>query len=461
METEHVVILGGGFGGLAAAQALRRASVQVTLVDRQNYHLFQPLLYQVATGGLSPANIAAPLRSIFKRQKNVQVLLGEVRDIDLAERRILFDDGDLAYDWLVVATGSSHHYFGNEQWEAHAPGLKTIEDATEIRSRVLVAFERAEKETDPARIRQLLRFVVVGGGPTGVELAGTLAEIANDTLKHEFRSINPADAEIILLEGGDRVLPSYPGKLPSKAESQLKDLGVTVRTSAMVTDMEDDRVIVRIDGNPETIETYTVLWGAGVKASPLGTLLTQKANVQSDEMGRVPVEPDLSLRGHSEVFVIGDLARFDHGCEEPLPGVAPVAIQQGKHCAKTIRNRIAGKETRAFRYRDLGTMATIGRHRAVAVVGSWRFSGYLAWLMWLTIHLMYIVEFQNRLLVLIQWAWNYLTWNRSARLITNSSRATGALSPTRVDSSSRESEQPREPNTQTNETGLKVHRNGQ
>ena len=330
METERVVILGGGFGGLAAAQALRRAPVQITLVDRRNYHLFQPLLYQVATGGLSPANIAAPLRSVFKRQKNVQVLLGEVQDIDLAERRISYEDGDLVYDWLVVATGSSHHYFGNEQWEAHAPGLKTIEDATEIRSRVLVAFERAEKETDPARIRQLLRFVVVGGGPTGVELAGTLAEIANDTLKHEFRSINPADAEIILLEGGDRVLPSYPGKLPSKAESQLKDLGVTVRTSAMVTDMYDDRVIVRIDGNTETIDTYTVLWGAGVKASPLGMLLTQKANLQSDEMGRVPVEPDLSLRGHSEVFVIGDLARFEYSSEEPLPGVAPVAIQQGK-----------------------------------------------------------------------------------------------------------------------------------
>ena len=457
METERVVILGGGFGGLAAAQALRRAPVQITLVDRRNYHLFQPLLYQVATGGLSPANIAAPLRSVFKRQKNVQVLLGEVQDIDLAERRISYEDGDLVYDWLVVATGSSHHYFGNEQWEAHAPGLKTIEDATEIRSRVLMAFERAEKETDPARIRQLLRFVVVGGGPTGVELAGTLAEIANDTLKHEFRSINPADAEIILLEGGDRVLPSYPGKLPSKAESQLKDLGVTVRTSAMVTDMYDDRVIVRIDGNTETIDTYTVLWGAGVKASPLGMLLTQKANLQSDEMGRVPVEPDLSLRGHSEVFVIGDLARFEYSSEEPLPGVAPVAIQQGKHCAKTIRNRIRGKETSSFRYRDLGTMATIGRHRAVAVVGSWRFSGYFAWLMWLTIHLMYIVEFQNRLLVLIQWAWNYLTWNRSARLITNSRRATASLSLKRTERSARESEQPSQPNSQTVESRTEVH----
>ena len=453
METERVVILGGGFGGLAAAQALRRAPVQITLVDRRNYHLFQPLLYQVATGGLSPANIAAPLRSVFKRQKNVQVLLGEVQDIDLAERRISYEDGDLVYDWLVVATGSSHHYFGNEQWEAHAPGLKTIEDATEIRSRVLVAFERAEKETDPARIRQLLRFVVVGGGPTGVELAGTLAEIANDTLKHEFRSINPADAEIILLEGGDRVLPSYPGNLPSKAESQLKDLGVTVRTSAMVTDMYDDRVIVRIDGNTETIDTYTVLWGAGVKASPLGMLLTQKANLQSDEMGRVPVEPDLSLRGHSEVFVIGDLARFEYSSEEPLPGVAPVAIQQGKHCAKTIRNRIRGKETSSFRYRDLGTMATIGRHRAVAVVGSWRFSGYLAWLMWLTIHLMYIVEFQNRLLVLIQWAWNYLTWNRSARLITNSRSTDKSFRAERANTSASQSEPSQENNSRLADTG--------
>ncbi|MHB8901117.1 MAG: NAD(P)/FAD-dependent oxidoreductase [Thermoguttaceae bacterium] len=456
METEHVVILGGGFGGIAVAQALRRVPVQITLVDRRNYHLFQPLLYQVATGGLSPANIAAPLRSIFKRQKNVQVLLGEVQDIDLAARHVYFNDGDLTYDWLVVATGSSHHYFGNDQWETHAPGLKTIEDATEIRSRVLMAFEQAEKETDPLRVRQLLRFVVVGGGPTGVELAGALAEIARDTLKHEFRSINPADAEIILLEGGDRVLPSYPGQLPYKAESQLKDLRVTVRTSAMVMDVQDDRVIARIDGKTEKIDTSTVLWGAGVKASPLGELLAQKAGLQSDSMGRIPIGPDLTVPGYPEVFVVGDLARFEHGSEGPLPGVAPVAIQQGKHCAKTIRNRIQGKETPSFRYRDWGTMATIGRHRAVAVVGSWRFSGYLAWLMWLTIHLMYIVEFQNRLLVFIQWAWHYLTWNRSARLITNSRRATAPLSLTRTDRSTREPEQPREPNSQTTEIGLEA-----
>ncbi len=291
------------------------------------------------------------------------------------------------------------------------------------------------------RVRQLLRFVVVGGGPSGVELAGTLAEIAQDTLKHEFRSIDPADAEIVLLEGGNRVLPSYPGQLPRRAEAQLEDLGVSVRTNAMVTDVQKNRVVARVDGKAEKIDTYTVLWGAGVKASPIGELLAQKAGVQSDSMGRIPVGPDLTVPGHPEVFVIGDVARFEHGSEEPLPGVAPVAIQQGKHCAKTIRNRIQGRESASFRYRDLGTMATIGRHRAVAVVGPWRLSGYLAWLMWLTIHLMYIVEFQNRLLVFIQWAWNYLTWNRSARLITNSRRATAALAPPRNDCTERESEQ--------------------
>lgn len=420
MVRQHVVILGGGFGGLVAARSLRRTDVRVTLIDRRNYHLFQPLLYQVATGGLSPANIAAPLRSIFKRQKNVRVMLAQARDLDLAKHCVLLEDGSVPFDTLIVATGSSHHYFGNDQWETDAPGLKTIEDATKIRSRVLLAFERAERERDPIVVRQWLRFVIVGGGPTGVELAGSLAEIARDTLRHEFRSINPADAEIILIEGADRVLPNYPAQLPRRAASQLEDLGVTVRTNAMVTAVEPDRVVIRVAEKTETIATRTVLWGAGVKASPLGRPLADQAGVPQDRTGRVPVTDKLTLPGYANVFVIGDLARFEHADGEPLPGVAPVAIQQGKYVAKLIRNRLQGNETLPFQYRNLGTMATIGRHRAVAYFGRWRFSGYLAWLMWLVIHLMNIVEFQNRLLVLIQWAWNYVTWNRSARLITNS-----------------------------------------
>ena len=288
-----------------------------------------------------------------------------------------------------------------------------------------------------------------------IAIASTRIATAKDTLKHEFRSINPADAEIVLLEGGNRVLPSYPGQLPLRAEAQLEDLGVTVRTNAMVTDVQEDRVVARINGKAEKIDTYTVLWGAGVRASTLGELLAQKVEIQSDSTGRIPVGPDLTVPGHPEVFVIGDRARFEHGSEEPLPGVAPVAIQQGKHCAQTIRNRIQGRETAPFRYRDWGTMATIGRHRAVAVVGSWRLSGYLAWLMWLTIHLMYIVEFQNRLLVFIQWAWNYLTWNRSARLITNFRRATAPPSTSRHDCSARKSD------FQTAETRMEVHRTSQ
>jgi NADH dehydrogenase len=413
-----VVIVGGGFGGLYAALTLRRAPVELTLVDRRNYHLFQPLLYQVATGGLSPANISATLRSILRGQKNAQVLLAEACNFDLAHRRVILTDGHLEYDSLVVATGSSHSYFGHDEWARLAPGLKTVEDATEIRGRIFTAFEAAERETDPKRIREWLTFIVVGGGPTGVELAGALAEIARDTLRNEFRSINPADARITLVEGADRILPVYPPELSAKAQRQLEQLGVTVRNGAMVTDIEPDRVTVRSGDETDVIATRTVLWGAGVKASPLGARLADAAGIQADRAGRVPVGPDLTVPGYPEVFVIGDLAHCLGADGKPLPGVAPVAMQQGRYVAKLIRARLNRRTLPAFAYRDYGTMATIGRNRAVAWLGRFQFSGYLAWLLWLFIHLMYIVEFEQRVLVLLQWAWNYLTWNRGARLIT-------------------------------------------
>ena len=414
----HVVIIGGGFGGLYAAKSLKRAPVQVTLIDRRNFHLFQPLLYQVATGGLSPANIAAPLRAILKRQENVRVLLGEAIDIDVSNRRVVLSDGEVSYNTLIIAVGVRHHYFGRNDWEELAPGLKTIEDATEIRRRVLLAFEAAERERVPERLRAWLTFVVVGGGPTGVELAGTLGEIARHTLKHDFRAINPADARIVLVEGMDRVLPPYPPTLSARAEAGLSRLGVTVRTRAMVTDIDADAVTIRCGERSERIPTRTVLWAAGVQASALGGILASATGAAVDGVGRVVVEPDLSVAAHPEVFVIGDLAHFSHQTGTPLPGVAPVAMQQGRYVATLIMRRLRGETMPPFRYRDYGSMATIGRAEAVADLGWVRFSGFFAWLAWLFIHLIHLVQFQNRLLVLIQWAWNYVTWNRYARLIT-------------------------------------------
>jgi NADH:ubiquinone reductase (H+-translocating) len=417
-DLHHVLILGGGFGGLYAAKSLRRAPLRITLIDRRNFHLFQPLLYQVATGGLSPANIAAPLRSILRKQKNVRVLLAEACDFDLPRRRVVLSDGEVEYDALIVATGSHHHYFGHDRWQQLAPGLKTIEDATEIRRRVLLAFEAAERETRPESVREWLNFVIVGGGPTGVELAGALAEIARNTLKDQFTSINPADAKILLVEGGPRVLPTYPPRLSEKAKAFLEQLGVAVRTGAMVTDVQPDSVTIRADGGEETVSTRTVLWGAGVKASPLGLKLAQAAGIQPDRIGRINVGPDLTVPGHPEVFVIGDLANFSHQTGEPLPGIAPVAMQEATYAAKLIAARQRGQTLPPFHYRDKGTLATVGRNRAVAVIGKLKLAGYFAWLIWLFVHLMYIVEFANRILVLVQWAWNYLTWNRPARLIT-------------------------------------------
>jgi len=422
-DTHRVVILGGGFGGLHAARALRRMPVHVTLLDRRNFHLFQPLLYQVATGGLSPANIAAPLRNVLKRQRNVRVLLGDAVGLDPSGRRIFLADGEIAYDTLLVALGSSHHYFGNDEWSRLAPGLKTIEDAIEIRRRILIAFERAERASDPTRIRALLTFVVVGGGPTGVELAGALAEIARDTLSHEFRSIDPSHARILLVEGSPRVLSAYPPDLSEKAVRFLTQLGVEVRTGSVVTDIRRDAIMVRAGEQVERIATETVLWGAGVQASPFSKILADATGAVLDRAGRVLVQPDLSLPTHPEILVIGDMAHFAHGLSSPLPGVAQVAMQQGAYAARLIGDRLQARRTPPFRYRDYGTMATIGRHAAVAELFGFRFAGYFAWLTWLCIHLVQLVQFENRLLVFAQWAWNYFTFNRAARLITNLPRA--------------------------------------
>jgi len=417
----RVVIIGGGFGGLYCARRLKRVPVDVTLLDRRNFHLFQPLLYQVATGGLSPANIAVPLRAILKRQANVRVLLAEATDIDIAGRRVILSDGDAPYDTLVVATGARHHYFGHDAWEPLAPGLKTIEDATEIRSRIFFAFEAAERETDEALRRAWLTFVVVGGGPTGVELAGALGELAHHTLRDNFRSIDPAQTQILLVEGLDRALPTYPPKLSQAAERYLRRLGVTVKTGSMVQDIQSDRVTIRHGETSHCLPARTVFWAAGVQASRLGKRLADATGVSLDRAGRVLVEPDLSLRGHPEIFVIGDLASFVHQDGKPLPGVAPVAMQQGQYVAKLVHARLAGRTHPPFKYRDLGSMATIGRAAAVVDMGAIKFAGVLAWLTWLFVHLMKLVQFQNRLLVLVQWSWNYLTRNRAARLITGES----------------------------------------
>lgn len=419
MDSRHrVVIVGGGFGGLYAARALGKADVRVTLIDRRNFHLFQPLLYQVATGGLSPANIAAPLRAILKRQKNTTVLLGEVVNFDLDRRLAILKDGTEPYDSLIVATGSRHHYFGHPEWEQFAPGLKSIEDATTMRRLILSAFEQAERSSDEEQRRALMTFVIVGGGPTGVELAGAIGEVAHATLRGNFRSINPGQARILLLEGVDRILNAYPPKLSAKAVKSLQNLGVTVRTETMVTDVQPDRVTIRTGGHTETIRAHTVLWAAGVEASPLAKVLAQATGAELDRAGRILVQPDLTLSGHPEVFVLGDMVNYPYQDGKPLPGVAPVAMQQGRYVADSIQRRLRNESPIAFHYHNRGTMATIGRAAAVADLGWITFSGLIAWLAWLFIHILYLIEFQNRILVLLQWAWNYFTRNRAARLIT-------------------------------------------
>lgn len=422
-KSHRVVVVGGGFGGLYATQCLKHVPVAVTLIDRRNFHLFQPLLYQVATGWLSPANIAATLRAILKHHKNTRVLLAEAVGIDVHNRRVLLDSGSVSYDTLIVAAGSRHHYFGSHHWEPFAPGLKTIEDAIEIRRRIFSAFEAAERAADTEQQSALLTFVIVGGGPTGVELAGALGEIANDTLKHDFRNIDPSKARILLIEATDRILPAYPPELAHKAEIALNKLGVEVQRQTPVTDVNSQAVTVKRADRLETIPCSTVIWAAGVEASFLGKVIADATGAKLDRGGRVLVEPDLTVPGRPEIFVIGDLANYGHQTGKPLPGIAPVAIQEGKYVAMVIKSRLTGTTPPAFRYRDRGNMAIVGRASAVADLGRLKFSGLLAWLAWLFVHLMHLVEFENKVLVLIQWGWYYFRRNRAARLITSSDSA--------------------------------------
>ena len=407
-NTPRVVVIGGGFGGLSAARALRDAPLRLTLLDRRNHHLFQPLLYQVATAALNPSDIAVPIRSILRRQKNAIVLMGEASSIDVANRKVILTDGELPYDYLVIATGATHSYFGHDDWAPYAAGLKTIEDAIEIRRRVLVAFERAEREADPERQREWLTFVIVGGGPTGVELAGALAEVAHHSLARDFRTIDPTRARILLLEGGPRILPPFTPELSEKAREQLNRLGVEVRTA-----IDSGGVFI----GSERIVARTVLWAAGVAASPLAKSL----GVPLDRAGRVPVTPELTVPGHPEIFVIGDLASMQQD-GKPLPGVAPVAMQQGRHSAENLRRVIRGEPPLPFRYHDKGSLAVIGRGAGVAEFTKLRWSGAIAWWAWLLVHIYYLIGFRNRVLVLLQWAWAYLTWQRGARLITGGPR---------------------------------------
>jgi NADH dehydrogenase len=418
MESKHrVVILGGGFGGLYAAKALKKAPIELTLLDRRNFHLFQPLLYQVATGSLSPGEIASPLRAVLRRQQNTRVLLAEATDLNAEQRKVILDSGELDYDTLIVATGSSDFYFGHDDWKQVAPGLKSIEEATEIRHKILYAFEAAEKEQDPQTRREWLTFVLVGGGPTGVELAGALGEIAHDTLRRDFRSIRPEEAVILLVEGSPRVLPTYPADLSAKAEASLVRLGVTVRNNTYVTGIDPMGVAVKTSTGQERIAARTVIWAAGVQASPFGGTLQRRAGAQLDRAGRVMVNPDCSLPGHPEIFVIGDLGHLEQDGKQ-LPGVAQVAMQQGAYVAKLIEKRLRGEAAPQFRYFDKGNLAVIGRASAVAQIGPLHMSGLLAWLTWLFVHLMYLVEFSNRVLVFIHWGFLYLTFDRGARLIT-------------------------------------------
>ena len=401
--------MGGGFAGLYCAEALRRQPVRITLLDRRNFHLFQPLLYQVATASLSPADIAHPIRSILKRQRNVEVWMAEVTDINVETRTVQLDDGTLRYDYLVIATGATHSYFGHPEWEHHAPGLKTIDDATELRRRFLLAFEAAEREADPEARRRQLTFVIVGAGPTGVELAGAMAEIARQAMPQEFRAIDTSTARIVLLEGGSRVLPTYPPELSQKAQEQLERLGVEVRTGALVTNILHDCVLV---GN-ERIDAANAFWAAGVTASPLGA----KLGVPLDRAGRVIVNMDCSIPGRPEVFVCGDLAHFERA-GVMVPGVAQGAMQMGTHAARCIAADLAEKPRKEFHYFDKGNLATIGRAAAVADIGPFKLWGFVAWLIWVFIHILYLIGFRNRLLVMLQWAWAYVTYQKGVRLIT-------------------------------------------
>jgi NADH dehydrogenase len=409
-QNPHVVIIGGGFGGLSAARALKRATVQVTLLDRRNHHLFQPLLYQVATAGLSPGDIAYPIRSILRRQKNARVLLEEVHSIDVERRELILSDTRLGYDFLIVAAGARHSYFGHDSWEDDAPGLKTLEDALEIRRRILLAFEMAEREIDEHRREELLTFVVVGAGPTGVEMAGAIAEISRYVLSSDFRNIDPRRARIILIEAGPRILPTFPEALAAKAEGMLRKLGVEVRLGAAVTAVDATAVTLK----NETVRSRTTLWAAGNAASPM----LKSIGATLDRAGRVLIRPDLTIEGHPEVFVIGDAAALVGTDGKMLPALAPVAIQQGRHAARNIMNSSAGHPYLDFHYKDRGSMTAIGRSRAIADFGKIRVSGLVAWILWVFVHIYMLIGFRSRTIVMFEWAVAYFTDRRGARLIT-------------------------------------------
>ncbi|MFO0996752.1 MAG: NAD(P)/FAD-dependent oxidoreductase [Alphaproteobacteria bacterium] len=414
----RVVIVGAGFGGLEAAKALKDAPVDLTIIDRRNYHLFQPLLYQVATAGLSPADIAQPIRGIVGRQKNTTIYMARVSGVDLDRREVIASHRRVAYDYLILATGARHAYFGKDEWERWAPGLKKIDDATDIRRRILTAFERAETESDPAEHRRLLNFVIVGGGPTGVELAGAIAELARRALAEDFNTIDPAQARIILIEGGPRVLATFPEALSRRAQRSLEKLGVEIRPGMTVTACDEGGVVA----GGERIEARTILWAAGVEASPAAKWL----GAERDKAGRIKVGPDLSVPGLTNVFAIGDTALANGPDGRPLPGVAPVAKQQGRFVGRLIRKRVAGPAaTAVFHYRNYGNLATIGRKAAVVDFGRFRLSGLLAWLLWGTVHVFFLLGFRNRLSVLLSWAWAYVTFQRGARLITGPGDAGG------------------------------------
>jgi NADH dehydrogenase len=414
----HVVIIGAGFGGLRAAKALARAPVRVTMIDARNFHLFQPLLYQAATGALSPAEISYPIRTILRRQRNAQVFMQEALAVDPAARKVILRRGEIAYDFLIVATGARHSYFGHDDWERWAPGLKTIEDAQQIRRRILLALEQAEMEADPARRQALLTFAVVGAGPTGVELAGAIAEIARHVMAKDFRAFDPRDARVLLVEAGPRVLSAFPEELAAKAEEALAGLGVEILKNAPVTELDGGSITC----GGRAIAAATVLWAAGVTASPLGRSL----GAPLDRAGRVLVEPDLSVPGHPEVFVIGDLAAFTHQGGAPLPGVAPVAMQQGDHAARNIRLSLECRPRQPFRYVNKGNLATIGRNHAVADFGFLRLSGFVAWAAWLLVHIVYLVGFRNRFVAIFNWAVAYLTYRRASLLIIGGAAEDGA-----------------------------------
>ncbi len=415
----HVVIVGGGFGGLYAAKALGKAPVRVTLIDKRNFHLFQPLLYQVATGGLSAGDISSPLRAILSKQKNVQVLMGEVTGVEAEAQTVHLKNGEtVGYDSLIVATGSSHHYFGKDEWSAIAPGMKTIEDALEVRRRIFLAFEAAENESNPARREALLTFFIVGAGPTGVELAGALAELAYETLREDFRSINPGETKVVLLEGMDRVLPPYPSGLSAAAQKSLEKLGVEVRTKTLVTNIDGDIVTLKSGDHEEKVQAFTVLWAAGIKASPMGKAIAQQTGAELDRIGRVIVDPDLSVPGCPNIFIAGDLAHYAHQHDGPIPGTAATAMQQGSYLADAIQCRLSDKTVSDFAYKDNGSLAVIGRNEAVAALGFANLSGFPAWIIWIFVHIYYLIEFDNKLLVMIQWSWHYFTSQRGARLIT-------------------------------------------